>query len=84
MSAAALAASLWAIAATVTAFLPMRLQYLPGTALLLLAPVLIAWLSIAHGWWIGVLALLAFASMFRNPLRYLIARLRGQRPEIPR
>jgi len=25
----------------------------------------------------------AFVSMFRNPLRYLMRRLRGERPEIP-
>jgi hypothetical protein len=32
MSAALIAACLWAIAATVTAFLPMRLQFPPGIA----------------------------------------------------
>mgnify|MGYP003626735158 CR=1 FL=1 len=77
-------AAVWVLAATVTALLPMRRQYLPGVTLLILAPLLILWLSIAHGWWIGVLALFAFVSMFRNPLKYLIARLRGERPELPK
>lgn len=77
-------ASLWVLAATVVALLPMRLQYVPGVALLLAAPVLIVWLGWLYGWWAGALALAGFVSMFRNPLRYMLARLRGQRPEIPK
>lgn len=77
-------AALWVLAATVVALLPMRMQYVPGVALLLAAPVLIIWLAVLYGWWVGVLALLAFVSMFRNPLRYFWARARGQRPEIPK
>ncbi|SEP95463.1 Protein of unknown function [Loktanella sp. DSM 29012] len=76
--------ALWVIAATVTALLPMRHQYVPGLALLLVAPVLIVWLAVDLGWIVGLVATLAFVSMFRNPLRYLIARLRGQRPEVPK
>jgi hypothetical protein len=75
---------LWVLAATVTALLPMRRQYLPGITLLIVAPGLILWLSWDYGWWVGLLAVAAFVSMFRNPLRYLIARMRGQRPEIPK
>ncbi|MBS1303816.1 DUF2484 family protein [Loktanella sp. SALINAS62] len=77
-------AALWVIAATVTAFLPMRHQYVPGVALLLVAPVLIVWLGVDLGWLVAGLAVLAFVSMFRNPLRYLFARARGQTPEVPR
>lgn len=84
MNWAVVIAALWVLAATVVALLPMRLQYVPGVALLLAAPFLIIWLAVLYGWWIGVLALLAFGSMFRNPLRYLWARARGQRPEIPK
>lgn len=84
MSLPVLLACLWVFAATVTALLPMRRQYAPGLTLLMLAPVLILWLSVAHGWWIGVLAVAAFASMFRNPLRYLWKRAMGERPEIPK
>ncbi len=84
MSLPLILSALWVLAATVTALLPMRRQYLPGITLLILAPFLILWLSIAQGWWIAVLALFAFGSMFRNPLKYLIARLRGERPELPK
>jgi len=78
------AASLWVIASTVTALLPMRLQFIPGMTLIILAPFLVLWLGYDFGWiWSGVAAL-AFVSMFRNPLRYMIARARGQNPEIPK
>jgi len=76
--------ALWVIAATITALLPMRRQYVPGLTLLLLAPVLILWLGYDFGWGWSVLAFGAFASMFRNPLKYIVARLRGHRPELPK
>lgn len=74
---------LWVLAATVTALLPMRRQYVPGASLLLAAPVLLIWIGMAHGWLWVLLGLAAFGSMMRNPLRYLIARARGQEPELP-
>ena len=83
MSAAAICAALWVLASAATAMLPMRRQYVPGTALLALAPVLILWLWAVHGWLIGVLAVLAFGSMFRNPLIYFWRRARGETPEVP-
>ena len=79
-----LAAALWALAATTVAFLPMRHQYVPGFSLLLAAPPLLAWITVAHGVIFAGLGVLAFVSMFRNPLRYFIARARGQHPEIPK
>ncbi|SDI55494.1 DUF2484 family protein [Lutimaribacter saemankumensis] len=75
---------LWVFAATVTAMLPMRHQYVPGVILLLAAPVLIVWMGALHGWWLAVLGLAAFVSMMRNPLRYLYRRARGERPELPK
>lgn len=77
-------AGLWVVAATVTAFMPMRRQYAPGITLLLAAPLLIVWLGWVHGWWIAALGLAAFVSMFRNPLKYMWARARGQHPDIPK
>ena len=71
MSAAAIAGFLWVLAAAVTAMLPMRLQYPPGITLLILAPLLIVWIGYTHGWVPAALALAAFLSMFRRPLRYL-------------
>lgn len=83
MSLPIILACLWALAATITAMLPMRRQFGPGLVLLLTAPVLIVWLGLAHGWVWVLIGLLAFASMMRNPLRYLIRRARGERPELP-
>ncbi|WP_411890698.1 DUF2484 family protein [Yoonia sp. SDW83-1] len=75
---------LWVLAATIVALLPMKHQYKPGLTLLIAAPFLIVWIGYAHGWVFGVLGLLAFVSMFRNPLIYLYKRARGERPEIPK
>ena len=74
----------WVFAATATALLPMRHQYIPGVTLLILAPFLIIWLGVDFGWWWSAAAVLAFASMFRNPLKYFYARARGQHPELPK
>lgn len=79
----ALACIAWVFAATGVAMLPMRLQYIPGVTLLIAAPMLILWIGISVAWWAGVLALAAFISMFRNPLRYFWARARGQNPSLP-
>lgn len=76
--------ALWVFAATATALLPMRFQYLPGITLLVAAPVLIVWLGYDFGWGWSIGALAAFVSMFRNPLRYFYARARGQAPELPK
>lgn len=75
---------LWVFASVGVAMLPMRHQYIPGVALLIAAPVLIIAIGIHVGWIASLVAVLAFVSMFRNPLRYLFARVRGQKPELPR
>lgn len=52
--------------------------------MLIAAPVLIVWLGIEHGWVAALVALAAFLSMFRNPLRYLAKKAIGRpvvRPE---
>lgn len=84
MSLPLIAGCLWVLLAAVVAMLPMRMQYPPGILLLVSAPLLLAWIAAAHGWWIFALGLGAFVSMFRNPLVYLVRRLQGQRPEVPR
>lgn len=73
----------WVFAAALVALLPMRWQYLPGVVLLLAAPVLIVVIAQAVGLWAALAALLAFMSMFRNPLRYFWKRLTGQMVERP-
>lgn len=74
----------WVFASALVAMLPMRHQYIPGVSLLVAAPGLILWIGFDVSWWAAVLALFAFVSMFRNPLRYFLARARGERPEIPK
>ena len=78
-----LIAAIWVLAATATAFLPMRRQYAPGIALLVAAPVLLVWLWVDFGPLVGLLCIAGFVSMFRNPLRYFYRRARGERPEVP-
>lgn len=83
MSLSLILGCLWVLAATVTAMVPMRLQYVPGVALLVAAPGVLGLVGYQHGWLIFALCLAAFLSMFRNPLRYLWARARGRKPEVP-
>ena len=74
----------WVFASVGVAMLPMRRQYVPGVILLIAAPVLIVMMGLQWGWIVAALGLAAFLSMYRNPLRYILARLRGERPEIPK
>ncbi|MEX0316892.1 MAG: DUF2484 family protein [Ruegeria sp.] len=60
----------WVLAATVVALLPMRMQFPPGIALLIAAPVVIVWLGVDYNWFLSLAATAAFVSMYRNPLRY--------------
>lgn len=79
-------AILWVLASAVVAMLPMRLQYAPGLALLLAAPVLIVLIGREFGVLYAIVAALAFLSMFRHPIRYLTRRALGlpvRRPEDP-
>lgn len=73
----------WVFASALVAMLPMRWQYLPGVLLLLAAPVLIGSIAKTIGFWAALAAVLAFGSMFRNPLRYFWKRLKGQMVERP-
>jgi len=78
-------AMLWVFAATATAFLPMRRQYVPGVILLIAAPLIILWVGAVHGWVFSLLALMAFVSMFRNPLRYIWRKyVRREHVELPK
>ncbi len=79
-----LACVAWVFASAIVAMLPMRRQYVPGVILLALAPVLIVWVGLEIAWWAALLALFAFASMFRNPLRYFYRKLTGQAVELPK
>lgn len=73
----------WVFASAGVATLPLRNQYIPGVILLAIAPVLIVLIGFQVGWIASLCAIAAFVSMFRNPLRYILAKLRGQNPELP-
>ncbi len=75
MSLSLLLGCLWVLAASVTAMLPLRWQIWPGLPLLIAAPVLLGYIALQHGMIPVLLALFAFASMFRRPLEYLARRL---------
>lgn len=77
-------ACIWAIFASITAMLPMRLQMVPGMALLIAAPVLLAWIGWQHGVWWVLIGLAAFLSMFRRPLIYFTRRALGLEVTDPR
>jgi hypothetical protein len=74
---------LWVLAAAATAMLPMKRQMVPGVALLIAAPLLLIWIGMVHGWIWATVGLLAFLSMFRNPLIYFARRAMGKPVELP-
>jgi hypothetical protein len=76
--------ALWVIASAVVAMLPMRLQMVPGLALLVAAPILLIWIGQVHGWIWLALGLFAFLSMFRNPLRYVLRLALGRPAPMPK
>jgi len=78
MSTPIVLAFLWVIAATVVAFLPMRLQFVFGFLLVVSGFVLMIWLSVAVSPWVGLVALASFGSMFRKPLGHLAKRVLGR------
>jgi len=74
---------LWVFVSVIIAMLPIRWQYVPGSFLLLSAPVLIVMIGQAVSVWAALVGSIAFVSMYRNPLRYLWKRLTGQNVELP-
>lgn len=72
-----IAACLWVLAASVTAMLPMRYQYVPGLTLLILAPVLIYLIAVNHGIAMTLFAVLAVLSLFRRPLMHYARKATG-------
>lgn len=77
-------ACIWAVLATIVALLPMRLQMVPGLALLVMAPVLLVWIGWEHGWVWAAVAALGFLSMFRRPLFHFARRVLGLPVQDPR
>jgi len=83
MTPSLIAASLWVVAATLVAFLPIRRQILPATLLGLAGLAILVWIGVEKGWVWTILGLLGFASLFRNGFKALPALLRGEKIEIP-
>ena len=73
----------WVPVGAITAMLPMRHQGWTGLLLLLAAPVLIWLIGRDYGAWVALVAVFAFVSMFRHPLKYNWKRLSGQDVELP-
>lgn len=70
---------LWAcivgfFASAACAMLPIRYQCVPAVILLIAAPILILLIGIQVRASIAIAAIVASISMFRNPLRYLLAK----------
>ena len=84
MSLSLIVAALWVLGATFTAMLAMRHQYIPGVTLLIAAPAILIWIAVDHGMWVALACVAAVLSMMRNPLKYLLRRLMGEKPEIPK
>lgn len=83
MSASLILGAVFVLLSGIVALLPIRNQYWPAGILLLAAPCVLAFIGYQHGWWIFAAGFAAFLSMFRNPLRYLWKRARGQHVELP-
>lgn len=73
---------IWVFYSVAFAMLPMLLQYIPAAILLIAAPIMTLWLGIQLNVWVSIVAVFAFGSMFRNLLRYLWEKLRGQNPKL--
>jgi hypothetical protein len=75
---------IWILLAAIVAMLPMKRQIVPGLALLIVAPFLLAWIGWVHGWVWVFAGCFAFVSMFRNPLIYFIRRALGRPAPLPK
>ncbi len=71
MSLPLILACLWVVAASLTALLPMKVQIVPGLALLLSAPPLLYWIAVTHGPVPTLIGVFAVLSLFRRPLIHL-------------
>ena len=81
MSTSILLAAVWVFAATAVAFLPLRLQMVPGLILMAAAPLVIVYLGLQHGTVAAIAGTAGFISMFRQPLRHFWDRWRARAQE---
>ncbi len=84
MSLPLILACLWVIVGALAATLPGRLQRIPASFLFFSAPALLIWIGATHGYIWTLAGLIAFASMFRRALIYLVCRAFGLPARDPR
>lgn len=66
----AFVAIFWVFATTAVAMLPVQKHYVPGRILLCLAPVVVIWLGVDHGWGAVLFGAFAVISMYRRPIKF--------------
>ena len=76
-------AILWVFCAVGAAMMPMRWQFRVVPVLAAIAFGIMGMIAKTYGWLAFGLAVAAFVSMFRHPLRYVWRRLQGEDVEIP-
>jgi hypothetical protein len=77
VSASIVSCCVWALLASVTALLPLRVQYAPAIMLAIVVPFLLIFVGFEHGLGAVALGLTAFISLFRVPLLYVARQMIG-------
>lgn len=75
MSLALIALCLWVVAATCVGMLPMRHHWRGAISLMATGAPLLGWIFWIHGLWIGLICVVAMASILRWPALFLIRRV---------
>lgn len=83
MSLSLILGCIWVVVGAITAMMPMRFQIYPGSVLLITAIPLLVFIGFENGWWMTVIGVIAFLSMFRRPLFYLGRRALGLSVTLP-
>lgn len=78
VSASIVSCCVWALLASVTALLPLRVQYAPAIMLAIVVPFLLIFVGFEHGLGAVALGLVAFVSLFRVPLLYVARQMIGE------
>ena len=78
VSASIVSCCVWALLVSVTALLPLRVQYTPAIMLVIVVPFLLIFVGFEHGLGAVALGLAAFVSLFRAPLLYVARQMIGE------
>ena len=77
-SASIVSCCVWALLVSVTALLPLRVQYTPAIMLVIVVPFLLIFAGFEHGFGVVAIGLAAFVSLFRVPLLYVARQMIGE------